>query len=87
LSRRKPISGGAAIKIFSKYQRERASSYSAIIRKELGKKPRNKFLVYGKGDAIIMKSSLFPTLLWKVNHSPDLSFHFLVQEKAYICKH
>jgi AbrB family looped-hinge helix DNA binding protein len=28
------------------------------IRRELGIKPKTKFLVYGKGDAIIMKNSL-----------------------------
>ena len=30
------------------------------IRKELGIKPKNKFLVYGKGDTIIMKKLQIP---------------------------
>jgi AbrB family looped-hinge helix DNA binding protein len=32
------------------------------IRKELGIKPKNKFLVYGKGDTIIMKKLDLPDL-------------------------
>lgn len=32
------------------------------IRKELGIKPKNKFLVYGKGDTIIMKKLVLPDL-------------------------
>jgi AbrB family looped-hinge helix DNA binding protein len=32
------------------------------IRKELGIKPKNKFLVYGKGDTIIMKKLSLPSL-------------------------
>jgi AbrB family looped-hinge helix DNA binding protein len=32
------------------------------IRKELGIKPKNKFLVYGKGDIIIMKKLQLPRL-------------------------
>ncbi len=32
------------------------------IRKELGIKPKNKFLVYGKGDTIIMKKLDIPDL-------------------------
>ena len=32
------------------------------IRKELGIKPKNKFLVYGKGDTIIMKKLQLPSL-------------------------
>ncbi|MCW4001500.1 MAG: AbrB/MazE/SpoVT family DNA-binding domain-containing protein [Candidatus Bathyarchaeota archaeon] len=32
------------------------------IRKELGIKPKNKFLVYGKGDTIIMKKLELPDL-------------------------
>jgi len=32
------------------------------IRKELGIKPKNKFLVYGKGDTIIMKKLDLPSL-------------------------
>jgi AbrB family looped-hinge helix DNA binding protein len=32
------------------------------IRKELGIKPKNKFLVYGKGDTIIMKKLEIPNL-------------------------
>jgi AbrB family looped-hinge helix DNA binding protein len=32
------------------------------IRKELGIKPKNKFLVYGKGDTIIMKKLELPSL-------------------------
>jgi len=32
------------------------------IRKELGIKPKNKFLVYGKGDTIIMKKLSLPNL-------------------------
>ncbi len=32
------------------------------IRKELGIKPKNKFLVYGKGDTIIMKKLELPNL-------------------------
>ena len=32
------------------------------IRKELGIKPKNKFLVYGKGDTIIMKKLDLPNL-------------------------
>jgi AbrB family looped-hinge helix DNA binding protein len=32
------------------------------IRKELGIKPKNKFLIYGKGDTIIMKKIDLPDL-------------------------
>ena len=32
------------------------------IRKELGIKPKNKFLVYGRGDTIIMKKLQLPSL-------------------------
>ncbi|MGA3111193.1 MAG: AbrB/MazE/SpoVT family DNA-binding domain-containing protein [Candidatus Bathyarchaeia archaeon] len=32
------------------------------IRKELGIKPKNKFLVYGRGDTIIMKKLELPSL-------------------------
>ena len=32
------------------------------IRKELGIKPKNRFLVYGKGDTIIMKKISLPDL-------------------------
>ena len=32
------------------------------IRKELGIKPKNKFLVYGKGDTIILKKLQLPSL-------------------------
>ncbi len=32
------------------------------IRKELGIKPKNKFLVYGRGDTIIMKKLEIPSL-------------------------
>ena len=32
------------------------------IRKELGIKPKNKFLVYGRGDTIIMKKLSLPSL-------------------------
>jgi AbrB family looped-hinge helix DNA binding protein len=32
------------------------------IRKELGIKPKNKFLVYGRGDTIIMKKLDLPSL-------------------------
>lgn len=32
------------------------------IRKELGIKPKNKFLVYGRGDTIIMKKLALPSL-------------------------
>lgn len=32
------------------------------IRKELGIKPKNKFLVYGKGDTIIMKKLNLPDM-------------------------
>ncbi len=32
------------------------------IRKELGIKPKNKFIVYGKGDTIIMKKLELPNL-------------------------
>lgn len=32
------------------------------IRKELGIKPKNKFLVYGKGDTIIMKKLELPNM-------------------------
>ena len=32
------------------------------IRKELGIKPKNKFLVYGRGDTIIMKKLELPNL-------------------------
>ena len=32
------------------------------IRKELGIKPKNKFLVYGKGDTIILKKLNVPNL-------------------------
>jgi AbrB family looped-hinge helix DNA binding protein len=32
------------------------------IRKELGIKPKNKFLIYGKGDIIIMKKIELPDL-------------------------
>ncbi len=32
------------------------------IRKELGIKPKNKFLVYGRGDTIIMKKLKLPSL-------------------------
>jgi AbrB family looped-hinge helix DNA binding protein len=32
------------------------------IRKELGIKPKNKFLVYGKGDTIVMKKLDLPDL-------------------------
>ena len=32
------------------------------IRKELGIKPKNKFIVYGKGDTIIMKKLDLPNL-------------------------
>jgi AbrB family looped-hinge helix DNA binding protein len=32
------------------------------IRKELGLKPKNKFLVYGKGDTIIMKKLELPNM-------------------------
>lgn len=32
------------------------------IRKQLGIKPKNKFLVYGKGDTIIMKKLELPSL-------------------------
>lgn len=32
------------------------------IRKELGIRPKNKFLVYGKGDTIIMKKLALPDL-------------------------
>ena len=32
------------------------------IRKELGIKPKNKFLVYGKGDTVIMKKLELPDL-------------------------
>ncbi len=32
------------------------------IRKELGIKPKNKFLVYGHGDTIIMKKITLPSL-------------------------
>jgi AbrB family looped-hinge helix DNA binding protein len=32
------------------------------IRKQLGIKPKNKFLVYGKGDTIIMKKLEIPNL-------------------------
>ena len=32
------------------------------IRKELGIKPKNKFLIYGKGDTIIMKKIELPDL-------------------------
>jgi AbrB family looped-hinge helix DNA binding protein len=32
------------------------------IRKELGIKPKNKFLVYGKGDTIIMKKLQIPNV-------------------------
>jgi len=32
------------------------------IRKEMGIKPKNKFLVYGRGDTIIMKKLELPSL-------------------------
>jgi bifunctional DNA-binding transcriptional regulator/antitoxin component of YhaV-PrlF toxin-antitoxin module len=42
--------------------RKRTSSHPQSIRKQLKIKPKNKFLVYGKGDTIILKKLELPDI-------------------------